>query len=520
MKKIDILEFEGEEYQFVGGGSTDIVAEGVIDGAGGALVVSYFDASIGCLFHVETDGDWSDGGYGRAYTKLGIGYRDMNDVTHLLFNIACGTTISPSGYDVYINPWYAKQFKDLYIAIRAAAGESISYTITKIAENVVKDYFVTEIGDTIRKVKARQLNDKCLTFALVTDIHYRGTDEQISICPYGIFDMSSNMRYISKDIRLDNVVCLGDAIDGTYAKDVSLCDAEDIMRAFGNTGNPLLYVIGNHDDNRYVSGGRFTRQEIVGNFICPVDERTIGGTMGGCNYYRDIDRLKIRMIVAMSINFSGFYEYTAETRSWLSETINTMPVGYKAVIFSHVPPLPSQAWNNIQYTGGEGFASIVEDAGDRVICMFEGHTHLDNTFLTPYVAVMSGCEKCYNISSLTGVPEDSVFPERAVGDYRQDLWNVVVIDAENEVINVVRFGAGVDRYIHYAPVGVQPGGSTTLSPDIITAATWHTRESESSYISVSSGTVSVSQNAPVGSRLSVSAIDDDGNQEFWVVKVL
>ncbi len=196
-----------------------------------------------------------------------------------------------------------------------------------------------------------------------------------------------------------------------------------------------------------------------------------------------------------------------------------MPSGYKAVIITHVPPYPAQVWGGSGYTGGSDTATIIANNVDNVIAVFQGHTHLDNIFLSPYVAVSISSEKCYTLEVTSSAPEDSVFPARYANDYRQDLFDVVVINQTLQLVACIRFGAGVDRYIHYTPISVSAGGSTTLTPSVITATAWHVRDSESSSISVSSGTVTVASGATSGSRLSVRAADADGNFEFWVIKV-
>lgn len=501
------------------------LATGDIGGNGTTFAFAYVGGvRPGDLLHVDLGPNWTDVSLSPSYSKLVIGYRNADDTKHSMMMVFIGETVQSSGYDVYVSPGYAEDFKDIYIGIRALSGTLVPYTVTRITQDKMKPMFVDEMADTVAKVKDRQLNDNCLTFALCTDIHYRSNNGGNVLSPYAAIDMGTNIREFARRVRLDNVVCLGDVIDGLSTAFQSKCDAQDLMRAFGGANKPLMNVIGNHDDNRYYSSGNgdriFTREEIVGNFIVPVDERTsIGGAMAGCNYYRDVERNKVRLVVLMGINFSGAYWYTTETKDWLSSTIASLPSGWKAVVFLHVPLLPEQTWSNTSYNGAGDIADILKNAGDKVICVFEGHTHLDNTFVNPFPAIMSSSQKCYILSDLTGAPEDSVFPTRAADDYREDLWNAVVIDQDNGIVNVIRFGAGVDRYVHTVPVEVAAGGTETLTPSVITADSWTTRASESSSISVAAGTVTVDAGATPGDRLTVRAVDSEGNQEIWAVLV-
>ena len=115
-------------------------------------------------------------------------------------------------------------------------------------------------------------------------------------------------------------------------------------------------------------------------------------------------------------------------------------------------------------------------------------------------------------------PEGAWFPIRTPGSYSEDLWDGVVVDKENGLISCIRFGAGVDRYIHYTPVEIAAGGTTTLTPSCITADSWETRASETD-ISIASGTVTIAAGATSGSRLTAIAKDADGNMEIWCIKV-
>ena len=299
-----------------------------------------------------------------------------------------------------------------------------------------------------------------------------------------------------------------------------------MARTFSGIGVPLIYAIGNHDDNRYFAnedGDRnFTAQEIHAEFIQQVDERTtVGGPMQGCNYYRDIDRLKLRIIVLMSINFNKAYQYSAETQQFLTETFASMPEGYKALIFAHTPLTSTQSYPNTSFPGGGTIETIIKNNLDKFICFFFGHTHFDNFYMTPFPEVNIGAAKVYNTESGTAgdtAPEGAYFCERAAGDYREQLWDTIVVDQTNALLSLIRFGAGPDRYIHYTPVEVAAGGTTTLTPSCITADSWETRASETD-ISIAAGTVTIAAGATSGTRLTAIAKDADGNMEIWCIKI-
>ena len=94
-----------------------------------------------------------------------------------------------------------------------------------------------------------------------------------------------------------------------------------------------------------------------------------------------------------------------------------------------------------------------------------------------------------------------------------------MVDKVNSFLSCIRFGAGVDRYVHLTPVEVSAGGTTTLTPSVLTASSWETRESEASSISIEGGVVSVDSGATSGARLTAICKDASGNMEFWIIKV-
>ena len=75
-----------------------------------------------------------------------------------------------------------------------------------------------------------------------------------------------------------------------------------------------------------------------------------------------------------------------------------------------------------------------------------GHNHADQIFYEkrfPIVAL--GCNKCEYFKDKK--PEGSCTYERRVGTVSQDLWDVMVVNPEENRIDFVRFGAGEDKII-------------------------------------------------------------------------
>ena len=510
-------------FDEVVGADSLIIAEGTITGSGDTFAFAYIPAKAGELVRLIFPNGNFPSTAGGNYAKLAIGYRDTEDTNKTLWYVKDGSSIIENAYDIHIPNAIAPSYKDLYIAVRATSGVSVPYRVIKLAEGEIKEYNKAELADTIKKAKARMVNDSCVVFPLCTDIHYRSylEDGGASIAPYLPFATMANMAESARQIRFDNLVCLGDVIDGFNSVDLAYADAEDMMHVFSGIGPalPFLNVFGNHDDNRYGST-RLTEGELFSHFLRNVDERAVHSEVeNGANWYRDLPNKKVRIIGLCAINYSGSYSYSTDTQNWFSSTLSAMPEGYKAIVMLHVPPVAAQTWSGSGYTGGTAIATIVSNNIDKVIAVFQGHTHLDNVFLSPFLAVSTSSNKCYNIASLTNAPEDSVFPTRVTETSAEDLWDLDIVDQTNGLLSCIRFGAGADRYIHYNAIEVSAGGTTTLTPSVITPASWGGRASESSYITIASGVATISSSAPSGTRLTAKAVDADGNMEYWVIKV-
>lgn len=509
-------------------GST-IKIEDSITGNGDNVVRYYFPAKPGDYIHIFfPNGTWATKSSRDAYNRFWFGWRKQDDTFGSMGDLVAETwPVQAYGYDLYFSDDIT-DMKDAYIAIRASSGSSVPFVLTWLSKSEMKDYFSDEMADTVAKVRARQGN-QAATIMVCTDIHYRDTYQQYRpFAPYSFHGTGLTMKEFARRVRVDNVFCLGDGIDGLFSVERSKMDARDLSRVFSGIDVPLMYAVGNHDDNRYFAdeGGdrNFTSNEIYSEFIQQVDERTsVGGAMHGCNYYRDIERLKLRFIVLMSINFNKQYYFTADTQNFLTATFASMPEGYKAVVFTHTPLLNAHTFSTAQtLNGGQAVSNIIAANLDKFLCIFYGHTHFDNQWMSPFVEINEGCSKVYNLENGTlsdAAPEGATFYERAAGDYREQLWDAVVIDKVNSLLSCIRFGAGVDRYVHLTPVEVSAGSTTTLTPSALTASSWETRESEASSISIESGVVSVDAGATSGARLTAICKDASGNMEFWTVKV-
>ena len=119
-------------------------------------------------------------------------------------------------------------------------------------------------------------------------------------------------------------------------------------------------------------------------------------------------------------------------------------------------------------------AEVIKNA-DNFKMLFYGHVHYDCEFTapftqehTPYLAFAQNAHKCYNHDVSESWPEQAVLPTRTVQSADEDCFDVVVIRPYSQKVNLVRFGAGVDREFNLKTKrSVGESVSSTL-PDEIT----------------------------------------------------
>jgi hypothetical protein len=91
--------------------------------------------------------------------------------------------------------------------------------------------------------------------------------------------------------------------------------------------------------------------------------------------------------------------------------------------------------------------------------------------------------------------------------YTEDAWSVCVYKPFDNVLDMIRFGAGTDRHIHLTPISA---GTVTSQLDDVT---WES--SDTSVATVSGGVIT-----EVGTgRCAIIAKDSAGNIEVWIVEV-
>lgn len=393
-------------------------------------------------------------------------------------------------------------------------------TLEKVLDNI-QPYYITELNDTIEKIHNLSTSP-ALTFMVTTDQHrYSSNANGISNFEY----MIENMRYIADRIQCDFILNLGDMTDGDQTQSITLQRGYDCTSLFKSVGIPYLFVNGNHDTNYATTGHpyTFTLEEIFKAYYQTMKNVTYNKSERGTDFYVDFDWLDIRLIVLNANNTRNGnveYSYGDTTGTWLSGVLNT---NRTVVLAVHQSPIETQIPGNIwTYNKTEVVPLIMDfvENGGKLI-MLSGHTHFDIAFIDPWLSIVQTCQRftdtdtieflpdVENEYGITGFIDRAVVPSRTAKTATEDAWSVCVLKPEEAELDIVRFGAGTDRYFHYVPISPD-----TLTTKLTGTITWES--SNTSVATVANGTVT----AVSSGKCAIIAKDETGNYECWIIKVL
>ena len=305
----------------------------------------------------------------------------------------------------------------------------------------VRSYYLDEIAKTKASVN-ELITEPCLVFPMITDIHYKSAKE----CPDLIDITMENMVALSKDIRFDFFACLGDITDGKKSQEETEQMVKHLYNQFLRVEAPFYPCIGNHDDNRYetaYSHSQLHRIYMRHTLDVMFDQTSMCGT----NYYKDFYGLGVRCIF-LNANDSGEYGFSDETCAWFEQAVQT---DYDIYAFSHISPVQAHQYNQVAHKNDERIVAALKGAPTFKM-LFNGHSHFDceftapfNDTTNPFLAYSLCCNKFQNGTPDDTWPSQAVRPERVLGTVTEDCFDIVVIRPKSGKVNMVRFGAGLDK---------------------------------------------------------------------------
>lgn len=303
-----------------------------------------------------------------------------------------------------------------------------------------KPWFRQEIRETVEKIKKAD-NPHIMKLCLLTDTHFaiNGTWE----------DTAYNIRRVAEDVDYDAVIHLGDITDGMLSKELTAKYVGRIIDDLEQCQVPVYITPGNHDSNY------FRNRE---NTLTAAEMRSVyrlkGEEKDQLDYYIDVPEYAVRMIFLNSFDDMACirYGYTEEQLEWVKSVLYDAKYGTRFLIFSHDAPLAKLDYWSFYVRNGENLLDILEECNAaeqyQIVGFFYGHTHSDYIFEEcSFPVISTGCAKLEYFPDKK--PKEAVTWKREADTVTQDLWDSIMIDFENQLLRIVRFGAGDNREISF-----------------------------------------------------------------------
>ncbi len=283
-----------------------------------------------------------------------------------------------------------------------------------------------------RVEKCRRPDD--LVFFLLTDVHYT------TGCNWSC--TAASLAAAKQCIRPDGIIQLGDITDGLLPTVWTQRYAGRVLADIKSLDLPLFGCLGNHDRN-------FFRGNTQGLSVKSCSKLCLG--KDDPDYCADYPEQRLRMIFLDSFEpeRKERYGFSIKTLRHLLEMLDETPYGWRVLIFSHVPPLARlHVWSNTILGSGDAMGLLNKFRRKRNIAVswIHGHNHADQVFNGQGFPIVSlGCSKLEAFPEYK--PEGSVTRMRRWGEPTQELWDVLVFHACGSDFDLIRYGAGADRYV-------------------------------------------------------------------------
>ena len=384
------------------------------------------------------------------------------------------------------------------------------------------EFFEEEMAETLDSVRKCQ-TEPCLVFPLITDIHY-GSDTCEGNKWIFTEDTIKNLKRFVGEVNCDGVICLGDITDGGYHSNYpsSVSNTALVGSMLLNTlrelGVPLYFTMGNHDDSRYFSSSWMTIEQIYATYMSQSCKNVIFDmNYYGLNYYADFESFGVRLISidtnkVPTSSGAGAYGFSDQTVAFLTSSLASMDSSWMAVVITHAPifgKLLKEGSSAIN--GSANVQNAIRNSG-KTVAIFSGHTHYDVFDVDEFIHTVTAANKVSLRTEdldieLTGNELGRVYI-RQTNTKTEDLWEAIVLRPFSRILDLVRFGSGVNRRFHITPVA-----PTTLTTYLTGTITW--RSTNTAVATVSNGIVT----SMAAGRCGIVATDENGNFECWPVVV-
>ena len=275
----------------------------------------------------------------------------------------------------------------------------------------------------IRSLMA-QANGNYDAFIFCTDMHWR----------LNARNSPSLMRYIADRVNLPRLFVGGDLADGINI---------DVLRALRETYTGRIYhTTGNHEYMNYFEedGVMVSREIGAGDVWAHVHGHmtdAVSGSRQRGYYYADNPTQQMRYIVLSVYEDGPAWKLEQDQLDWLQATLDSLPIGYHAVVFTHMFLDLNDSYEGFIPSFAQPIADICDSHANQVACILSGHAHQDAMCRTA-AGIPAFVTTCDKYQPYTG--EEEMLANRVAGTITEQAFDVVIIDKHNRIVSAVRIG--------------------------------------------------------------------------------
>ena len=342
-----------------------------------------------------------------------------------------------------------------------------------IVDNTVHfpDYYRSHMNNRVRTINAKLTNPNDFGFGFITDVH----------AEFNAKHFPALIDEVRTKTPVNEFLGGGDWATGWFDTKTPEDNKPELLTFFEELrclfkGVPLLKTIGNHEwaygaNNSY----NISSQELYGYYLRDEDKmfNDIHWGLDHTYYYWDNQQAKCRYIslnvmdypdtikpTGNADNKEWYFKVSDTQKSWLKDTLNSVPDGYVVAIESHLVPLNADQFASFPaakigttITNGEDLQAIASayaaktgdfaSAKGDLIGWFGGHYHADDITVRNGVTYITTIADCMSVWDIPNVPT------KEVGTTSEQAFDVVTVDRTNRRVNLTRIGAGSDRSFTY-----------------------------------------------------------------------
>lgn len=313
-------------------------------------------------------------------------------------------------------------------------GEMVDLNLVEPCIHPMPDWALTETERVAARVNSLRYDDD-LVLVVLSDVHYS------TGCIWA--QTARNISAVAAQVHPDAIVQLGDVSDGMTPIDVTLSFVTQVLGDLQRCGAPVYSCIGNHDTNYFGNNEqRISKRDCARLYL----------NRDAPWYFVDFPTSRMRLLFLDSFDQSRKqrYGFSWNQLLWVRTILRETPKDWKIVVFSHVPPCAEiHYWSDVILNGPNLIRAL--EARNRafpgsVMAFVHGHSHVDQIYRRYSFPIVSiGCAKFEDFEECK--PEGSYTPNREMDSLSQDLWDVIVIKAQDGTLHMIRFGAGEDREV-------------------------------------------------------------------------